>query len=59
MMQDNAKPKVDVKCETDKFRGFLSDVISFEPDYIMSSEKPRVHYYDEAENAISIHDLSS
>ena len=47
-MQDNARPIIDVKCEIDKFRGFLHDVISFEPDFIMQSDKPRLHYYDES-----------
>ena len=36
----------------DKFRGFLHDVISFEPDYILASIKPRLHYYSH------IHDSS-
>jgi hypothetical protein len=46
-MQDNARPIIEISCEIDKFRGFLYDVISFEPDFILHSEKPRLHYYDE------------
>ena len=46
-MQDNARPVIEISCEIDKFRGFLYDVISFEPDFILHSEKPRLHYYDE------------
>jgi hypothetical protein len=38
---------IEVKSEADKFRGFLHDVISFEPDYILASTKPRLHYYSE------------
>lgn len=34
-MQDNARPIIEVKCEIDKFRGFLHDVLSFEPDFIL------------------------
>jgi hypothetical protein len=46
-VQENARPVIQVKSEVDKFRGFLHDVISFEPDYILSSYKPRLHYYNE------------
>jgi hypothetical protein len=46
-MIDNARPQIEISCEIDKFRGFLHDVISFEPDFILHSEKPRLHYYDE------------
>ena len=46
-MQDNARPVIEISGEIDKFRGFLYDVISFEPDFILHSEKPRLHYYDE------------
>jgi hypothetical protein len=48
-----------VKSEIDKFRGFLSDVISFEPDYILAPMKPRLHYFDENNRTLFIHDLSS
>jgi len=34
-MQDNARPNIEVRCEIDKFRGFLHDVLSFEPDFIL------------------------
>ena len=46
-VQKNARPLIEVKSEADKFRGFLHDVISFEPDYILASTKPRLHYYSE------------
>lgn len=45
---DNARPQIDVRCEIDKFRGFLHDVLSFEPDFILQTEKPRLHYYDDS-----------
>jgi hypothetical protein len=43
----------------DKFRGFVSDVISFEPDYIMAPMRPRLHYFDEESRKLYIHELSS
>lgn len=46
-MQDNARPLITVRCEVDKFRGFLHDVLSFEPDFILQEEKPRLHYFDD------------
>ena len=46
-VQKNARPMIEVKSEADKFRGFLHDVISFEPDYILASIKPRLRYYSE------------
>ena len=46
-VMENARPVIEVKSEVDKFRGFLHDVISFEPDYILASIKPRMHYYNE------------
>jgi hypothetical protein len=46
-MTDNARPNIEVRCEIDKFRGFLNDVLSFEPDFILQSEKPRLHYFCE------------
>lgn len=46
-MHENARPLIDVGCEVDKFRGFLNDVLSFEPDFILQQEKPRLHYFDE------------
>lgn len=46
-MSRNARPQIEVKSEADKFRGFLHDVMSFEPDYIMAAVKPRLHYYAE------------
>lgn len=56
-MQQNARPSIEVRCEVDKFRGFLHDVISFEPDFILQSERPRLHYYDEDQKTLHIHDL--
>lgn len=58
-MQENARPKIDVRCEVDKFRGFLKDVISFVPDFILQAEKPRLHYFEEEQNTLLVHDLSS
>jgi hypothetical protein len=57
--QENSRPNIQVKSEIDKFRGFLSDVISFEPDYILAPMKPRLHYFDENNKTLFIHDLSS
>ena len=54
-VQENARPVIEVKSEVDKFRGFLHDVISFEPDYILASIKPRLHYYSEDQKSIFIH----
>lgn len=45
--QENSRPNIQVKSEVDKFRGFLHDVISFEPDYILAPSRPRLHYFDE------------
>lgn len=45
--------------EVDKFRGFLHDVVSFEPDFILSQDKPRLHYYDESNRQLMIHNLTS
>jgi hypothetical protein len=58
-MQDNARPQITVRCEVDKFRGFLHDVLSFEPDFILQEEKPRLHYYNEGEKSMMVHDLST
>lgn len=58
-MQDNARPVIDVRCEIDKFRGFLLDVLSFEPDFILQSEKPRLHYYDEQLKVMLVHSLDN
>jgi hypothetical protein len=57
--QENSRPNIQVKCEVDKFRGFVSDVISFEPDYIMAPMRPRLHYFDEENRKLFIHELSS
>jgi uncharacterized protein (DUF362 family) len=54
-VNENARPVIEVKSEVDKFRGFLHDVISFEPDYILSSIKPRLHYYNEEQKSVFIH----
>ena len=59
VMQDNARPVIEVKCEIDKFRGFLHDVLSFEPDFILQSEKPRLHYYDEQLKMMLVHNLDN
>jgi len=48
-----------VKSEVDKFRGFLHDVISFEPDYILASIKPRLHYYNEESKSLLVHQLDT
>lgn len=54
-VQRNARPSIEVKSEADKFRGFLHDVISFEPDYILASIKPRLHYYSDEQKSLFIH----
>jgi hypothetical protein len=46
-----------VKSEVDKFRGFLHDVISFEPDYILAPTRPRLHYFEEGK--LYVHELAS
>ena len=48
-----------MKSEVDKFRGFLHDVISFDPDYILAPSRPRLHYFDEQSRKLFIHELSS
>jgi len=58
-MQDNARPVIEVRCEIDKFRGFLHDVLSFEPDFILQSEKPRLHYFDEQLKVMLVHELAT
>lgn len=58
-VQENARPIIEVKSEVDKFRGFLHDVISFEPDYILASIKPRLHYYNEEQKSLYIHQLDT
>lgn len=58
-VQENARPEIEVKSEVDKFRGFLNDVISFEPDYILASVKPRLHYYNEEQKSLFIHQLDT
>lgn len=55
----NARPAIEVRSEADKFRGFLHDVISFVPDYILASFKPRLHYYAEKQNSLFIHQLDT
>ena len=46
-LEENSRPNIVVSSEVDKFRGFLHDVVSFEPDFILSQDKPRLHYYDD------------
>ena len=58
-VQENARPVIEVKSEVDKFRGFLHDVISFEPDYILASIKPRLHYYNEESKHLLVHQLDT
>lgn len=55
----NARPRVNVQVEVDKFRGFLRDVISYEPDFIMSGTKNRLHYFDEEAKQLFVHELST
>lgn len=43
----------------DKFRGFLHDVISFEPDYNLAPAKPRLHFFEETAKSLAVHELSS
>jgi len=58
-MQDNARPNLEVRCEIDKCRGFLHDVLSFEPDFILQTEKPRLHYFDEQLKQMLVHELAT
>ena len=58
-MEENSRPDIKVRSELDKFRGFLHDVVSFEPDFILAQEKPRLHYYDRDSSTLLIHELSS
>lgn len=48
-----------MKSEVDKFRGFLQDVISFEPDYILAPAIPRIHYFSKDGHYLYIHELAS
>lgn len=57
--QENSRPNIQVRSEEDKFRGFLHDVISFEPDYILAPTRPRLHYFDEENRKLFIHELQS
>lgn len=34
-------------------------MISFEPDYILAPMRPRLHYFDEDNKKLYIHELSS
>ena len=58
-VRKNARPAIEVMSEADKFRGFLHDVISYEPDYILSNTKPRLHYYAEKQKSLFIYNLDS
>ena len=58
-MSQNARPSIKVSAQADKFRGFLQDVVSFEPDYILQAEKPRLHYWDEENCHVYIHELTT
>lgn len=37
----------------------MHDVISFEPDYILAPMKPRLHYFDDENKRLFIHELGS
>lgn len=58
-IEENSRPMIEVRSEVDKFRGFLHDVVSFEPDFILQSDKPRLHYFDEESKKLLIHELGS
>ena len=58
-LEENSRPNIVVKSEVDQFRGFLHDVVSFEPDFILSQDKPRLHYYDDSNGLLMIHELTS
>ena len=58
-LEENSRPNIVVKSEVDQFRGFLHDVVSFEPDFILSQDKPRLHYYDDTNGLLMIHELTS
>ena len=58
-LDENSRPNIVVRSEVDQFRGFLHDVVSFEPDFILSQDKPRLHYYDDANRQLMIHELTS
>jgi hypothetical protein len=34
-IEENSRPIIEVRSEVDKFRGFLQDIVSFEPDFIL------------------------
>jgi len=34
-IEENSRPLIEVRSEVDKFRGFLHDIVSFEPDFIL------------------------
>lgn len=58
-LEENSRPNVIVRSELDKFRAFLHDVVSFEPDFILAQEKPRLHYYDPESTTLLVHELAS
>lgn len=58
-LEENSRPNITVRSEVDQFRGFLHDVVSFEPDFILSQDKPRLHYYEQGANQLMIHELTS
>jgi len=57
-LEENSRPEIVVRSEVDKFRSFLSDVVSFEPDFILSEPRPRLHYYDQDAATMYFHDLT-
>lgn len=58
-IEENSRPLIEVRSEVDKFRGFLQDVVSFEPDFILQTDKPRLHYYDDETKKLLVHELGS
>ena len=58
-IEENSRPLIEVRSEVDKFRGFLHDIVSFEPDFILQTDKPRLHYYDDETKRLLIHELDS
>jgi hypothetical protein len=48
-----------VSAEFDKFKGILHEIVSFEPDLIHTEPQPRLHYFDENNNSLYIHNIKS
>lgn len=58
-INNQKEPKIRVNAEFDKFKGILHEIVSFEPDLIHTEPQPRLHYFEEANNVLYIHNIRS